>query len=243
MKRRLSIILMFIMLVICTMSALAATTYKDGTYNVSATIDSTHNNSVTAATLNVKESNMTVKLTFKSTKMTTLTLDGKKYFNEAAEGSESTFTIPINVLDSPIAIEAITTAMGGKETKIHYNLVVNSSGVPVAEATAGNNETPQKPDTNTATDNKPATNTAQLQAVSSSAPASTVEASSTTSSSTAQSTVEASSETMSLTATPDPGKSEDAPDMGLFIAIIVAVIVVGGAAIFIITKIRKNKET
>lgn len=128
MKKIIAIILSLVMVLGATAAVYAAAP-ADGTYQVAVTLQGgTGRTSVKSpCTLTVSEGRMTAKVVWSSTNYTWMKVGGVTYNNKNS-GGNSTFTIPVSALDTPIDISAETTAMSEPHV-IDYTLTFSSSGV------------------------------------------------------------------------------------------------------------------
>lgn len=128
MKKIIAIILSVVMIIGATAAVYAAAPV-DGTYQVAVTLQGgTGRTSVKSpCTLTVSGGRMTAKVVWSSTNYTWMKVGGVTYNNENS-GGNSTFTIPVSALDTPIDISAETTAMSEPHV-IDYTLTFSSSGV------------------------------------------------------------------------------------------------------------------
>ena len=128
MKKIIAIILSLVMVLGATAAVYAAAP-ADGTYQGAVTLQGgTGRTSVKSpCTLTVSEGRMTAKVVWSSTNYTWMKVGGVTYNNENS-GGNSTFTIPVSALDTPIDISAETTAMSEPHV-IDYTLTFSSSGV------------------------------------------------------------------------------------------------------------------
>lgn len=128
MKKIIAIILSVVMIIGATAAVYAAAP-ADGTYQVAVTLQGgTGRTSVKSpCTLTVSGGRMTAKVVWSSTNYTWMKVGGVTYNNENS-GGNSTFTIPVSALDTPIDISAETTAMSEPHV-IDYTLTFSSSGV------------------------------------------------------------------------------------------------------------------
>ena len=241
------------MLIMCSMNAFAATTYKDGSYNVNTTLTgSSHGSAIEATTLNVNGGAMTARITFSSKKLTWLMLNGKKYNNEGTTGTtNSIFTIPVEVLDTNFTVTVETVAMS-KPYTVEYTLNISSAGVPTADVPAKQESNSDNANNNTTTGGQETQGQPVVIApTNDSTPASSQEASTTVASSTEASTTVASSteaskaaaSTASSTESSKESKAEDNQGNGTLIAVIVVVVVVVvGAAVIAVLAKKKIKK-
>lgn len=128
MKKIIAIILSVVMII--GAAAVYAAAPVDGTYQVAVTLQGgTGRTSVKSpCTLTVSGGGrMTAKVVWSSTNYTWMKVGGVTYNNENS-GGNSTFTIPVSALDTPIDISAETTAMSEPHV-IDYTLTFSSSGV------------------------------------------------------------------------------------------------------------------
>lgn len=128
MKKIIAIILSLVMVLGATAAVYAAAP-ADGTYQVAVTLQGgTGRTSVKSpCALTVSGGQMTAKVVWSSTNYTWMKVGGVTYNNENS-GGNSTFTIPVSALDTPIDISAETTAMSEPHV-IDYTLTFSSSGV------------------------------------------------------------------------------------------------------------------
>ena len=98
-------------------------TMKDGEYSIQVNMTGGSGRaSVTSPTwLIVKDGGAWAKLLWSSTYYDYMIVGGKKYMNETKDGGNSSFTIPIAVMDGPMPVIADTTAMGDP-VEIEYEL-------------------------------------------------------------------------------------------------------------------------
>lgn len=95
----------------------------DGEYSIETILSGGSGRaSVTSPTwFYVKNGEAYAKLLWSSTYYDYMLVEGHKYLNETTDGSNSTFTIPVTVMDEPMSIVADTTAMGDP-LEISYTL-------------------------------------------------------------------------------------------------------------------------
>ncbi|MDD3338099.1 MAG: hypothetical protein PHS82_04505 [Lachnospiraceae bacterium] len=112
---------------------------SDGTYSIEASLSGGSGRaSVTSPTwLYVKDGKAYAKLLWSSAYYDYMIVGGETFKNETTDGSNSTFTIPITVLDEPMNVIADTTAMGDP-LEIEYILTFYSDTV------AGTGQIPQE---------------------------------------------------------------------------------------------------
>ena len=96
---------------------------KDGEYSIQVHMTGGSGRaSVTSPTwLIIKDGKAYAKLMWSSTYYDYMIVGGKKYMNESTDGGNSTFTIPITVMDEAMPVVADTTAMG-HPVEIEYKL-------------------------------------------------------------------------------------------------------------------------
>ncbi|MBQ6400793.1 MAG: hypothetical protein IJI20_00755 [Firmicutes bacterium] len=96
---------------------------KDGEYSIQVHMTGGSGRaSVTSPTwLTIKDGKAYAKLMWSSTYYDYMIVGGKKYMNESSDGGNSTFTIPITVMDEAMPVIADTTAMG-HPVEIEYKL-------------------------------------------------------------------------------------------------------------------------
>lgn len=158
MKKIIAIILSLVMVLGATAAVYAAAP-ADGTYQVAVTLQGgTGRTSVKSpCTLTVSEGRMTAKVVWSSTNYTWMKVGGVTYNNENS-GGNSTFTIPVSALDTPIDISAETTAMGTPHV-IDYTLTFSSSGVTMkgegGESSSSGSSSSGSPQTGGSQDSKP----------------------------------------------------------------------------------------
>ena len=102
----------------------------DGEYSIEVVLTGGSGRaSVTSPTwLTVREGGGYAKLLWSSPHYDYMILDGCKYLNETTDGGNSTFTIPVTVLDTPVEVIADTTAMG-EPVEIPYTLTFYTDSV------------------------------------------------------------------------------------------------------------------
>ncbi len=158
MKKIISIILSVVMIIGATAAVYAAAP-ADGTYQVAVTLQGgTGRTSVKSpCTLTVSGGRMTAKVVWSSTNYTWMKVGGVTYNNENS-GGNSTFTIPVSALDTPIDISAETTAMSEPHV-IDYTLTFSSSGVTmkgeVGQSASSGSSSSGSPQTGGSQDSKP----------------------------------------------------------------------------------------
>lgn len=158
MKKIISIILSVVMIIGATAAVYAAAP-ADGTYQVAVTLQGgTGRTSVKSpCALTVSGGQMTAKVVWSSTNFTWMKVGGVTYNNENS-GGNSTFTIPVSALDTPIDISAETTAMGTPHV-IDYTLTFSSSGVTMkgegGESSSSGSSSSGSPQTGGSQDSKP----------------------------------------------------------------------------------------
>ena len=103
---------------------------KDGEYSIQVQMTGGSGRaSVTSPTwFIVKDGKAYARLMWSSTYYDYMIVGGKKYLNETTDGGNSTFTIPITVMDDEIAVIADTTAMGDP-VEIEYKLTFYSDTI------------------------------------------------------------------------------------------------------------------
>lgn len=96
---------------------------EDGEYSIQVNMSggSGRANVTTPTWLIVKDGKAWAKLLWSSTYYDYMIVGGKKYLNETTDGGNSTFTIPIAVMDEDMPVIADTTAMGDP-VEIKYEL-------------------------------------------------------------------------------------------------------------------------
>lgn len=120
-----------LLLVACiSTTCFAAGEVKDGTYDVAVTMTGGTNkvSIMSPAKLIVAGGKMKAKVVLSSKNYTYMKVNGVEYDNEQP-GSNSTFTIPVSALDTPISVEAETVAMSEAHV-IAYKLTFASSSLP-----------------------------------------------------------------------------------------------------------------
>lgn len=158
MKKIIAIILSLVMVLGATAAVYAAAP-ADGTYQVAVTLQGgTGRTSVKSpCALTVSGGQMTAKVVWSSTNFTWMKVGGVTYNNENS-GGNSTFTIPVSALDTPIDISAETTAMGTPHV-IDYTLTFSSSGVTMkgegGESSSSGSSSSGSPQTGGSQDSKP----------------------------------------------------------------------------------------
>lgn len=158
MKKIIAIILSLVMVLGATAAVYAAAP-ADGTYQVAVTLQGgTGRTSVKSpCALTVSGGQMTAKVVWSSTNFTWMKVGGVTYNNENS-GGNSTFTIPVSALDTPIDISAETTAMGTPHV-IDYTLTFSSSGVTMkgegGESSSSGSSSSGSPQTRGSQDSKP----------------------------------------------------------------------------------------
>ena len=102
----------------------------DGTYSIEVTLaGGSGRASVTSPTwLIVRDGRAYARILWSSSYYDYMILEGTKYINETADGSNSSFTIPITAMDAPMEVIADTTAMGDP-VEIAYTLTFYSDTV------------------------------------------------------------------------------------------------------------------
>ena len=227
MKKKISLLLSVVILcMLCSINVCAAGKVKDGTYSIAGTLQGgTHGVTMKSpTTLKVVNGAMTVEVVMSKKNYTVMKLGGAEYDNETP-GSNSTFTIPVAALDTPIAVSATTVAMS-QPHDIDYTITLDSKSLP-AEAFVAT-EPESKADA-------PAVN-APVSSQAASTEASTTVASSTEASKAAASTA-------SSTESSKERKAEDNQGNGTLIAVIVVVVVVVvGAAVIAVLAKKKIKK-
>lgn len=134
MKKIFTILLAVFIIMGATAASFAATA-ADGTYSVSATLNGgTGKATITSATLTVSGGSMKAKVVWSSSNYTWMKVGGVQYNNENS-GGNSTFTIPVSALDTPIPVSAETIAMSEPHV-IDYTLTFSSSGVAMKESSS-----------------------------------------------------------------------------------------------------------
>ena len=103
---------------------------EDGEYSIQVNMSGGSGRaSVTTPTwLIVKDGKAWAKLLWSSTYYDYMIVGGKKYLNETTDGGNSTFTIPIAVMDEDMPVIADTTAMGDP-VEIEYELTFYADSI------------------------------------------------------------------------------------------------------------------
>lgn len=120
-----------LLLVACiSTTCFAAGEVKNGAYDVAVTMTGGTNkvSIMSPAKLIVAGGKMKAKVVLSSKNYTYMKVNGVEYDNEQP-GSNSTFTIPVSALDTPISVEAETVAMSEAHV-IAYKLTFASSSLP-----------------------------------------------------------------------------------------------------------------
>lgn len=131
-----------LLLVACiSTTCFAAGEVKNGTYDVAVTMTGGTNkvSIMSPAKLIVAGGKMKAKVVLSSKNYTYMKVNGVEYDNEQP-GSNSTFTIPVSALDTPISVEAETVAMSEAHV-IAYKLTFASSSLPSSAVEASKQET------------------------------------------------------------------------------------------------------
>jgi hypothetical protein len=117
----------------------AKVSQADGTYSVEVNMTGGSGRaSVSSPTwLIVKEGKAYARLLWSSSNYDYMIVGGRKYVNEATDGGNSTFTVPITVFDKAFSVIADTTAMGDP-VEITYQLTFYRDSI------AGKNQVPQE---------------------------------------------------------------------------------------------------
>lgn len=158
MKKIIAIILSLVMVLGATAAVYAAAP-ADGTYQVAVTLQGGigRTSVKSPCALTVSGGQMTAKVVWSSTNFTWMKVGGVTYNNENS-GGNSTFTIPVSALDTPIDISAETTAMGTPHV-IDYTLTFSSSGVTMkgegGESSSSGSSSSGSPQTGGSQDSKP----------------------------------------------------------------------------------------
>jgi len=103
---------------------------KDGEYAIEVVLEGGSGRaSVTTPTwLTVKDGKAYAKLLWSSPHYDYMLVNGYRYENETTDGGNSTFTIPVTSMDSPMSVIADTTAMGDP-VPINYTLTFFSDSI------------------------------------------------------------------------------------------------------------------
>ena len=103
---------------------------EDGEYSIQVNMSggSGRANVTTPTWLIVKDGKAWAKLLWSSTYYDYMIVGGKKYLNETTDGGNSTFTIPIAVMDEDMPVIADTTAMGDP-VEIEYELTFYADSI------------------------------------------------------------------------------------------------------------------
>lgn len=138
MKKIIACLLSLIM-IFGTTAAVYAAVPADGSYSVSVSLEGgTGRVKIKSpCSLTVRDGKMTAKVVWGSSNYTWMKVGGVTYNNENS-GGNSTFTIPVSSLDSPISVSAETTAMSEPHV-IDYVLTFSSAGVDMKGESTENN--------------------------------------------------------------------------------------------------------
>ena len=106
------------------------TDLKDGEYSIQVDLEGGSGKaSVSSPTLMlVKNGRMYAQLQWSSSNYDYMIVDGEKFLNESEEGRNSTFTIPVTVLDDKMEVIADTLAMGAPH-EINYTLTFYEASI------------------------------------------------------------------------------------------------------------------
>lgn len=144
MKKIIACLLSLIM-IIGTTAAVYAAVPADGSYSVSVNLEGgTGRVKIKSpCTLTVQGGKMTAKVVWGSSNYTWMKVGGVTYNNENS-GSNSTFTIPVSSLDTPISISAETTAMSEPHV-IDYTITFSSAGIDMKDDSSQNSSSGNAP--------------------------------------------------------------------------------------------------
>ena len=128
MKKIIACLLSLIM-IIGTTAAVYAAVPADGSYSVSVSLEGGTGRVKlkSPCELTVQAGKMTARVVWGSSNYTWMKIGGVTYNNENS-GGNSTFTIPVSALDSPISVSAETTAMSEPHV-IDYTITFSSAGI------------------------------------------------------------------------------------------------------------------
>lgn len=140
-------ILLSLLMIVGTTAAVYAASPADGTYSVSVSVSGGTGRATikSPSTLTVSGGKMKAKVVWNSENYTWMKVGGVQYNNENS-GGNSTFTIPVSALDTPIAVSAETVAMSEPHV-IDYTVTFSSSGVKMNEdaSSSGTSSSEAKP--------------------------------------------------------------------------------------------------
>lgn len=118
-----------VLIIFGTTAIAYAANYTDGTYSVPVTLTGGTGRVTVQSptTLTISNGKLSGKVVLTSTNYTRMKVNGVTYNNEN-EGGNSTFTIPVSALDTPLSVSAETTAMSEPHF-IDYKITFSSTGV------------------------------------------------------------------------------------------------------------------
>lgn len=128
-----------VLIIFGTTAIAYAANYTDGTYSVPVTLTGGTGRVTVQSptTLTISNGKLSGKVVLTSTNYTRMKVNGVTYNNEN-EGGNSTFTIPVSALDTPLSVSAETTAMSEPHF-IDYKITFSSTGVVSKDNYSQNN--------------------------------------------------------------------------------------------------------
>lgn len=128
-----------VLIIFGTTAIAYAANYADGTYSVPVTLTGGTGRVTVQSptTLTISNGKLSGKVVLTSTNYTRMKVNGVTYNNEN-EGGNSTFTIPVSALDTPLSVSAETTAMSEPHF-IDYKITFSSTGVASKDSGSQNN--------------------------------------------------------------------------------------------------------
>ena len=140
-----------VLIIFGTTAIAYAANYADGTYSVPVILTGGTGRVTVQSptTLTISNGKLSGKVVLTSTNYTRMKVNGVTYNNEN-EGGNSTFTIPVSALDTPLSVSAETTAMSEPHF-IDYKITFSSTGVASKDSGSQNNtgQNAAKPSSNT----------------------------------------------------------------------------------------------
>lgn len=159
------LLMTFTIMIVLTMNitAYAANTPLDGTYNVGITLTggSGKVSAKSPTSITVSGGKITAKIVLSSSNYTYMIVNGTTYYNAAPAGQNSTFIIPISALDTAINVTACTEAMSAPH-EVDYTIKLSSEGkISKDSVTSKNTDKNTNQGTNQNTDKNTNQNTNQ----------------------------------------------------------------------------------
>lgn len=129
-----AVFILSFLLVIGISNRITAAVPDDGTYSVPVVLSGGTGrvSAQSPSALTVTGGQMSIKIVLSSSNYIYMKVDGIEYSNIASAGTDSTFIIPVPILDAAFTVRACTVAMS-EPHEIEYQIIVSSPSVQVVQ--------------------------------------------------------------------------------------------------------------